>query len=421
MMSTVYAMSSGAPPAAIAVIRVSGPRAASVLEALAGACPPPRRMTAATLKEQGEHLDRALILFFPGPGSATGEDLAELHLHGGRATIARVLAALSRIEGLAPAAPGEFTRRAFENGRIDLAEAEGLSDLLFAETEQQRRAALAMAEGQLSREVLGWQERVVQLSARVEAQLDFADEDDVGIDASIGADIELIASELRFALGRPSAERLRDGVRVAIAGPPNVGKSTLLNALAGRDAAIVSDVAGTTRDVIEVPIILEGRAMILIDLAGLRDEASDKVEQLGIERARDVITRSDVVLWLGGPADAPAGAVMVWPRCDEAGRGSLRGGNLAKVSARTGEGMNSLTASILERIDRVLPCNSDAVLTARQRGDLAEAALALASDDNLLIVAENLRRARLAFDRLLGKRSVEEMLDALFGRFCIGK
>lgn len=421
MASTIYALSSGAPPAAIAIVRVSGPSARRALETLAGRCPPARRATVVTLSEQGEHLDRALTLFFPGPASATGEDLAELHLHGGRATVARVLAALSRIDGLIAAAPGQFTRRAFENGRIDLAEAEGLADLLFAETETQRRSALAMAQGKLSREVETWHERLLQLSARVEAQLDFTDEDDVPEDAALERDVAELAGDLAAALERPSAERLRDGVRVAIAGPPNAGKSTLLNALADREAAIVSSRAGTTRDVIEVPVSLEGRALVLIDMAGIRDVTHDQIEQLGIARARKRIADSEIVLWLGdNKGDVPPGALWVWPRSDEHGRAICAEADFV-VSATSGEGLDLLVRAILERVSALLPREAEGAINERQRSCLVEALRNLTGFDDFLILAENLRLARFALDRLLGRNSLEDMLSTLFQRFCIGK
>ncbi|KEY98782.1 tRNA modification GTPase TrmE, partial [Sphingomonas sp. BHC-A] len=258
MTETIFALSSGAPPAGIAVVRISGPAAGQALLALAGSLPPARRARLSSLRDprDGALLDRALVLWFPGPDTATGEDLAELHCHGGRAVIAAVEQALASLEGLRRAEAGEFTRRAFTNGRMDLNAVEGLSDLLAAETQQQRRAALLMAEGHFSQRVEQWLRTLLNLSAMTEAALDFSDEDDVpddGIETRIGQGVRILAEDVRAVLASPSAERLRDGVRVVLAGPPNAGKSTLLNRLVGRDAAIVSDVAGTTRDRIEVP------------------------------------------------------------------------------------------------------------------------------------------------------------------------
>ncbi|MFA9201452.1 MAG: tRNA uridine-5-carboxymethylaminomethyl(34) synthesis GTPase MnmE, partial [Cypionkella sp.] len=287
MTDTIFALSSGAPPAAIAVIRISGRQAGEALDTLAGRRPEPRRAGAMTLRDrQGEVLDRALGLWLPGPGTATGEDVAELHLHGGRAVVAAVERELAAMPGLRRAEPGEFTRRAFANGRIDLAEAEGLADLLAAETELQRRAAMAMAGGALSRQVEAWRERVLALSATLEATLDFGDEDDVGaLPGDFASRVEALAGEIRKWLERPRAEPLREGFRVVLAGPPNAGKSSLFNALLEDEAAITAATPGTTRDVIERPVAIAGLPFVLVDTAGLRDVTDDAVERVGIARA----------------------------------------------------------------------------------------------------------------------------------------
>jgi len=421
---TIFALSSGQPPAAIAIVRISGPAATSALEALAGRVPPPRVATLMALGAADAVLDRALVLFFPGPHSATGEDLVELHLHGGRAVVAAVERALAAQDGLRRADPGEFTRRAFANGRLDLAEAEGLGDLLTAETEGQRRNAMALADGTLSRAVRRWREQLIAAAAAIEARIDFADEDDVPEDD--GATAQLVApilAEIDAILRVPPAERLRDGVRVVIGGPPNAGKSTLFNALVGREAAIATPIPGTTRDLIEFPVQLGGMAFLFIDTAGLR-ETEDIVERIGVDRATTAVASADVVLWLGDPADAPPGAIRIYPRCDEPDRGARPGLCDIAVSAVTGEGMAALIDELVSRGTNLLPREGEIALAERQRRALAACAeslrLAGASHD-ILIVAESLRGARAALDRLTGDGGVEPLLDAIFSRFCIGK
>ena len=306
---TIFALSSGAPPAAIAIIRISGPAAFDAVRVLAGRVPDPRRASLASLKNSaGVELDRALVLTFPGPDSATGEDLAELQLHGGRAVVRAVEAALAAYcRGLRQAEAGEFTRRAFLNGRIDLNEAEGLADLLSAETEWQRRAAVSMMGGAFSKAVEAWRLEVLRLSAMTEAELDFSDEGDVETQDNIiisSGCIELHDAIMDL-LASPAAEKLRDGLRVVLGGPPNSGKSTLLNALVAREAAIVSDIAGTTRDMIEVPVSLEGIPFVFTDTAGLRDTTEDVIEAIGIERTRVAMDAADIILWLGDERGAP--------------------------------------------------------------------------------------------------------------------
>lgn len=428
MRDSIFALSSGAPPAAIGVLRISGPGAATALAALAGRMPRPRTASLALLKDpaDGSPLDRALLLWFPGPDTATGEDLAELHCHGGRAVIAAVEMVLAAMPGLRRADPGEFTRRAFANGRIDLNAVEGLSDLLAAETQQQRRAALMMTEGHFSRQIETWRETLLALAAMAEAALDFSDEDDVpgaDIEARIGGGIAALSGDVSRLLDAPSAERLRDGVRVVLAGPPNAGKSTLLNALVGRDAAIVSDIAGTTRDRIEVPASIGGRAFLFTDTAGLRDASEDAIEAIGIDRARAALASADIILWLGAPAEAPAErSIVVAARCDLPQRDPLHPG--IRVSARSGEGMDGLVESILARADALLPGPRDYALHDRQRrgvSTLLDHLRAAERADDMLVVAEELRMARQAIDGLTGRAGTEDMLDRLFSGFCIGK
>lgn len=423
MNDTIFALSSGSPPAAIAVVRISGPEALSALEALAGPPPPSRRATLRTLRNAArEVLDEALVLAFPAPASATGEDCAELHCHGGRAVVSGVCAALGAMRGVRAAEPGEFTRRAFANGRIDLAQAEALGDLLAAETELQRRAAQAGVGGALSAEVERWRDEVLALSAMVEAVLDFSDEDDADtLPTKFGERRDLLRRELEAALARPRAERLRDGIRVVLAGPPNAGKSSLFNALLGDGTAIVSPLAGTTRDVLERPVAFGGVPFVLIDTAGLRESGAGEIEALGIARAQTQIAHADIVVWLGPEGEGPAGAIEVQSRSDDADAPrKLRPDHL--VSSVSGVGLAALEADLVTRAQRLLPKPGFAAINARQAGLVAAAARALTGQsDDLLLVAESLREARLAFDRLLGNAGVENMLDALFARFCIGK
>jgi tRNA modification GTPase len=426
-MSTIFAPSSGLPPAAIAVIRISGLQAFAAASALAGDLPVPREARLRTLRDpaSGDHLDSALVLVFPAPNTATGEDLVELHVHGGRAVVAAVEAVLAKQPGLRRAEPGEFTRRALTNGRIDLAEAEGLGDLLSAETELQRRAALAMADGTLSRQIANWRAALLGLAARLEASLDFSDEADV--DAvlldGIRSDARTVASEIAEALSAPPVDRLRDGIRVVLAGPPNSGKSTLLNALARREAAIVSPIAGTTRDRIEVPVSRAGIPFVLTDTAGLRESAGDAIEAIGIDRAGQAIAGADLVLWLGD--DAPAEDRMLWlhARADAAGRGDAPERAVLAVSAETGSGVEQLWELLVNRSSALIPGASDMALNQRQRAHCREALEALGDMGALdeLVVADALRRANVALARITGDVGVEAMLDALFSRFCIGK
>lgn len=427
-MSTIFAVSSGVPPAAIAVMRISGALAIETATRLCGPLPPPRKAALRAVRhpESGDLLDRALVLCFPGPATATGEDLVELHLHGGRAIVAAVSAALASFPGLRAAEPGEFTRRALASGRIDLAEAEGLGDLLSAETETQRRRALAMAEGAVSRAVADFSHRLLGISAAVEAVLDFADEDDVaGADSitAIGAQVRDLADDIGRLVAQPTVDRLRDGVRVVLAGPRNAGKSTLINALAGRDVAIVSPIAGTTRDRIDVPVARDGIAYLLTDTAGLAADSDDQIELIGIDLARQAIDGADIVLWLDDQAP-PASKRVIWlyPRADV--RPPLTQSDRLAISAHEGFGLDALWVRIADQAWAVLPREDQLAVNMRQRGLLVDCQAALThalTTDDLLIIAEQLRIARGAIDRITGATDVESMLDALFGRFCIGK
>ncbi len=425
MDDTIFAHSSGAAPAAIAVIRVSGPGADGALLALTGRLPSPRLAQFTALRDaDGGLLDRALVLWLPGPGTATGEDSAELHCHGGRAVIAAVLAALGALPGLRPAQAGEFTRRAFANGRIDLAEAEGLADLLTAETELQRQSAMAMAGGAFSAMVAAWRERVLLASARLEAVLDFGDEDDVAaLPAGFGGVLAALADDIAHWLTAPRAELLRDGFRIVIAGPPNAGKSTLFNALVGSEAAITAPLAGTTRDVLTRPIAMAGVPLVLVDTAGLREDGADAIEVIGIARAEGAMRAADLVLWLGAEGEGTAGCWEIAAQSDRAGAPAKVDAR-HHISARTGAGMDRLRDDLVATARSALPRAGEAALNARQHGLLSDARVTLsaaATQTDVLLAAEDLRQARRAFDALLGRAATEDMLDTLFARFCIGK
>lgn len=426
---TIFALSSGQPPAAIGIVRISGPKASDSLIKLTGKLPESRvgSLRKITNPVSKELLDEALCLWFPGPDNATGEDLVEIHCHGGRAVITAIEDALERFDGLRKAEPGEFTRRAFQNGRMDLAEAEGLSDLLFAETELQRRAAVRSAGGLVSRQIEGWQEQLLRISALVEAEIDFSDEDDVA--ASHIEEIQKLIGELSHSfvetLSRPTVEKLRDGVRVVLGGPPNSGKSTLLNALVDRDAAIVSDIAGTTRDVIEVPVALGGTPFLFVDTAGIRDAGMEAIEKIGIERARDQFEQADIILWLGSEGEGPThkGLIEIASRKDSSDH-IPKVGTAVSLSPVTGEGLDDLITRLIGEASKMLP-KADAIALNKRQSSLLEEAnenLDQAKDQSdLLILAEYLRLARQSLDAITGKASTEDMLDALFGKFCIGK
>ncbi|OYX14432.1 MAG: tRNA uridine-5-carboxymethylaminomethyl(34) synthesis GTPase MnmE [Rhizobiales bacterium 32-66-8] len=437
---TIFALSSGRLPSGVAVVRISGPQAGAAAMTLAGSVPPARHARFNVLRApDGAALDRGLMLFFPGPASATGEDTLELHLHGGRAVVAAVLRTLGGFAGLRPAEPGEFTRRAHANGKMDLAEVEGLADLIAAETEAQRRQALALASGQLSRTVAGWRARLIRALALVEATVDFSDEGDVPEELTAPAmrEVELLRGELRAALADADrGERVRDGLAIAIAGPPNAGKSTLLNRLAGREAAIVSHVPGTTRDILEVHLDLAGQAVTLIDTAGLR-ETTDEVEAEGVRRAKLRAASADLVLWLASDGTLPppdlAHALRVRTKCDldgggEAPRGEGQDAPLA-ISAATGAGLEALIQKIAAQAETLSGGEPALITRARQRHALEEAGVhldraltaAAAGAIGEEFLAEDLRLAARALDAVVGRVDVEDVLDALFRTFCIGK
>ena len=388
--------------------------------------PEPRSAAVRELRDpaDGSLIDEALILAFAAPASSTGENVVEFHCHGGRAVVDKMLQTLAGIEGLRAAEPGEFTRRAFDHGRIDLTEAEGLADLLEAETEAQRRVALALADGSLKRQIAACQERLLSLSATAERAIDYADEhDDEAMPPSFFAAVDELEEELQSWLERPRLEPLKDGVRAVVAGPPNAGKSSLINILVGEDRAIVTETPGTTRDYIDVPMVLGGVPILLTDTAGLR-ESGDAVEAIGVERAEKLIELADILLWLGDPADAPAHKrlVKLHPKAD-LGVGAMGDGVLA-VSSETGQGLAELTARIGEMAAQFVPAHNAIALNRRQAALIGEAQAALresAASGDLVIVADGLRVARDAFDRITGRAGVEDLLDSLFARFCLGK
>ena len=457
--STIFALSSGRPPAAIAVVRISGPQARRALDRLTGRVPQPRQATLVRLREpaSGEVIDEALALWFPAPASETGEDVAELQLHGGHAVVAGVLRALSAVEDCRVAEPGEFTRRAFENGKLDLTAVEGLGDLIAAETAAQRRQAFRQLKGLIGDRAETWRQRLIDALALVEARIDFSDEADVPEDLITPA--AKIAHGLRDEISAALAdggrgERLRDGLVVAIAGPPNAGKSTLFNRLARREAAIVSPFAGTTRDVIEVHLELDGYPVTILDTAGIRDSA-EPVEQEGVRRARARAAQADLVLWVidvsaddRAPVESPrlksdAQQWLIENKIDLLEEGARRrltapcqDGErdefqfVFSASSERGEGLDALFGALAAFARNSFAAGEAAIVTrTRHRHALEETASALdrAIAESVMqrpreeLIAEELRHASWALGRLTGRVDVEDVLDKIFRDFCIGK
>lgn len=436
---TIFALSSGRAPSAIAIIRVSGPQTRAAVERLCGQLPSPRLAQFVTLHDlDGSAIDESVTLWFPGPNSATGEDVAEFHVHGGRAVIAAMFDALGSIDGLRPAEPGEFTRRAFENGKLDLTEAEGLDDLIHADTDRQRRQALRHLKGLLGARAETWRQQIIEAAALVEAGIDFSDEGDVSAELVAPAlkKIAALKSEIEETLiSSAQSERLREGLTVAIAGPPNAGKSTLLNRLARREAAIVSPHAGTTRDVIEVHLDLDGYPVTVIDTAGVR-ETHDPVEQEGVRRARDRARTSDLVLWLvdanGKAALSPASDgdhAPVWIVRNKVDLIGSKNGEGAQfdISASRGDGVSELIAALVSYAQDYFGSGEMALVSrARHRTLLQETVAALdragrSADRGDELLAEELRIAIHSLGRLTGRVDVEDILDVIFREFCIGK
>ena len=427
-MDTIFAQATARGKAGVAVIRISGPRAWDAARALAGQLPEPRQAGLRHLRLEGEALDEALVLCFEAGASFTGEDVAELHIHGAIATVTAVLRGLGRMEGLRLAEPGEFTRRALENGRLDLAQVEGLSDLIDAETESQRKQALAVLSGAVGKVVEGWRNQLIRAAALLEATIDFADEDvPVDVSPEVATLIDAVMRALRQEIGRVgAAERVREGFEVAIVGRPNAGKSTLLNALAGREAAITSEVAGTTRDVIEVRMDLGGLAVTLLDTAGLRD-TDDTVEAIGVERALQRAERADLRVFLLDGLEVP----LIAPQADDLivhGKADLGSRVGLSVSGKTGEGIDALVAEITRRLGE-RAAGSGVMTRERHRHAMSRAFDALESarnevlrgSDRAELAAEGLRQAARALESLVGRVDVEHLLDEIFASFCIGK
>lgn len=438
---TIFALASGAGRGGVAVLRISGPRAGPALAALTlQGLPAPRRASLRRLFDaaSGEALDDALILWFPKPDSFTGEDVAELHVHGGRAVVAAVTDVLADVAGLRIARPGEFTRRAFENGRLDLAQAEGLADLIDAETEGQRRQALRQMEGGLSRLALGWAERLTGTLALLEAEIDFPDEGlPRQVTADIQASLEGLADDLENHLATcRRGESVREGFRIAILGAPNSGKSTLLNKLLGREAAIVSEIAGTTRDVVEGRIEITGFPVWIADTAGLH-ETDDPIEAEGVRRAKACAEAADLrLLVVDSTTEAPppshvtlaVGDLVLLNKMDMAGVSyPPTTSDILRISAKTGQGLTGLKArleqTVLARLaqDEAVPLSRarhrEAVQLAIEAIQRAKLALSKGAE----LAAEDLRLANRAIGRLTGRFDVEQVLDAVFAKFCIGK
>lgn len=427
---TIVALSTGSLPSGVAVIRLSGPATPEIVRQLRGSLPKPRSLHLTQFRFKDDVLDSGLLVFFPAPNSFTGEDCAEFQVHGSPAGVRAILRALTEIEGVRLAEAGEFTRRAFENGKLDLTEVEGLGDLLEAETESQRRQAVARAAGGLSGQLAGWRETLLDLRAEIEARLDFSDEDDVSeeLPAEFSLSLAALEADLRAALESVSRGRVvREGVRVALAGAPNAGKSSLLNALAKSELAIVTDEPGTTRDVRDVAIDLDGQLVIIVDMAGLR-ETDSKAEAEGVRRAKAELEIADLVLWLQAPdgdaIEPPTTDAPIWRVATKA---DLRvGEGDFAISTRTGDGLAALTAR-LSSFARDLAGQGEPSLVSRERdrqglsAALAQVEAAAARPQVSEITAEHLRLAGVALERLLGRIDTEMVLDRLFSAFCIGK
>jgi tRNA modification GTPase len=437
-MDTIFALSSGMVPAAVAIIRISGPKVRFGLETFIGSLPEPRKAVLRTLRDgHGEAIDRALVLYFPGPHSFTGEDCAEFHVHGGRAVVEALVQGLAALEGFRSAEPGEFTRRAFENGRMDLTEVEGLADLIAAQTEMQRRMALDQSSGTLSMTYDAWRSKLVRARAMIEADFDFADEEDVpgSVSETIWSQMSELALEIGNHLATSAAgEIIRDGYRIVIIGAPNAGKSSLLNTLARRDIAIVSDVIGTTRDVLEVHLDIAGFPVTVFDTAGLR-AASGDVEREGMRRAISAARAADLVLVLEDVSNpiaieleelADRNVLYVGSKIDL----GTKGGSCSYdclISVRERNGIDNLISQIGTRVKEAAGSISGALPNRQRHREYLQKCLVFLThaidspNDPLELRAEELRQSSDMLGRLTGKIDVEDLLDVIFREFCIGK
>ncbi len=429
-MDTIFALATVQGKAGISVIRVSGPRAFAAGADLAGSLPAPRKAGLRRIADHaGRHIDDALVLCFPEGESFTGEETLEFHLHGSVAVVAAVLRVLLESDGLRHAEPGEFTRRALENERLDLVQVEGLADLVEAETEMQRRQALRVLSGALGEKAESWRSRLIRAAALIEATIDFADEDvPADISPEVLSLLDSVEGSLRDeARGAVISERIREGFEVAIIGPPNIGKSTLLNALAGREAAITSEMAGTTRDVIEVRMDLSGLPVTILDTAGLR-ETDDHVEGIGIARAVARARQADLRIFLTDDGKAFSGLEAQHDDIIVCGKADIRRGPGLSVSGKTGMGIGALVARIAGILSRRV-AGAGIAMRERHRVCIEAALVSLESVRNEIlhgadrteIAAEDLRSAIRSIEMLIGRVDVENLLDEIFSSFCIGK
>ncbi len=433
---TIFALSSGRLPSGVAVVRISGPKVRFVLETIIGSIPAPRYAAYKLFRDRnGDSIDRGLVLFFPGPNSFTGEDCAEFHLHGGKAVVEKLLSEMGELPGCRIAEAGEFTRRAFSNGKMDLTIAEGLADLIAAETEGQRRLALQVASGTQRELYTEWRQRLLRARAFIEAELDFADESDVpgSVSEQVWQSLALLKREIEnhIASGK-RASMLRDGLHVVIVGAPNAGKSSLLNFLAGREVAIISEEAGTTRDLLEVKLDLGGIPVYVTDTAGLR-ETDSSVEKIGIERARARMADADLVLLLEDMSDPievtpDETSAILWRIGTKADLKGEPSGNWSyRISTKTGEGLDGLLNALQSFAEAQIGQIEDAVPTRQRhinllRSTVAEIDRAINGTNlPLELRAENMRLASQHLGRITGDVDVEEILDVIFSQFCIGK